>query len=257
MTFIKTAFNSEWKSLGDDNYLHIINIKEIDTELSSLIDESLVTICEGNSDTDIKTIKKRLVALLTPKRGTTLEMGIIAEFFSHLYLTASGFKQEFLFFNLEEGAAKKGFDGYYSRDKETWIFESKSGKITSKNISHHSKINEAYIDLKKKISGDVKNNPWQNAYTHASQIDVESEENIRENLKKLSQDFTNGIHQNINNFNVMPGSTIFLEGTWESIDTASLEPEIKNKTTKYDFKKINIVCINKNSIDLFWDYLES
>ena len=254
MTFVKAAFNSEWKSLGDDNYLHIINIKEIDTELSTLIDKSIVKICEGKSDTDIKTIKKRLVAFLTPKRGTTTEMGAIAEFFSHLYLTAIGFKQEFLFFNLEEGSIKKGFDGYYSLEDEEWIFESKSGKITSNNVSHKSKINEAYSDLQNKISGNVKNNPWQNAYNHASIVG--SVENIRENLKKLSQDFTNGNHPDINNFNVIPGSTIFLEGTWKSIDSASLEPKIKNMITKYKFKKINVVCINKTSIDLFWDYLE-
>ena len=257
MTFKDNAFNSERKDLGDENYLHIINIEEIDAKLASLIDDSIVKICQGNSDTDLCIIKRRLIAFLTPKRGTTTEMGAIAEFFGHLYLNTIGFKQEFLFLNLEEESIKKGFDGYYSLSNEEWIYESKSGSIATENISHRAKIKEAYDDLEKKISGDIKNNPWQNAYLHANLIDVGSASNIRKNLKRLSEEFTRGEHHNISDFNVMPGSTLFLEGAWNCINSVDLEHKIKNLIKNFKFKKINILCVNKTSLNLFWDYLES
>ena len=182
-------------------------------------------------------------------------MGAIAEFFTHLYLSEIGFKQECLFFNLEEGSIKKGFDGYYSKANEEWIYESKSGSINTKNISHRGKIKEAYIDLKKTIAGKKKNNPWQNAYNHASHMDVASASDIRKNLKNLSEDFINGKHHDIKNFNVIPGSTIFLNGNWKCLNSAELEKKIKKMITNFQFKKIHIICVNKKSLDLFWGYL--
>ena len=255
MVIKSNTFNSECKEISNGNYLHLINIEEIDSKLTSLIDKSIVTICEGNTDTDLNIIKKRLIKLLTSKRGTYLEMGTIAEFYTHLYLNEIGFNQEFLFLNLEEGSIKKGFDGYYSLSNEEWIYESKSGSINTKNISHSGKIKEAYDDLKKKISGDAKNNPWQNAYNHASHVDVGSALNVRKNLRKLSEEFIKEEYHDINDFNVIPGSTIFLEGNWESLKPADLENKIKALITTFRFKKISVVCVNKKSLDLFWDYL--
>jgi len=255
MTFKSDTFDVEHKKISSGNYLHLINIEEIDSRLESLIDKSIVTICEGKTDTALNIIKKRLIHLLTTKKGSNLEMGAIAEFFTHLYLNEIGFKQEFLFFNLEEGSIKKGFDGYYSGSNEEWIYESKSGSINTKNISHRNKIKEAYDDLKKKIEGDVKNNPWQNAYSHASQMDVDCALGIRKNLKKFSEDFIKEEYHDIKNFNLIPGSTIFLGGKWECLNSADIENKIKALITKFKFKKIHIVCVNKKSLDLFWDYL--
>ncbi|MCX6159057.1 MAG: hypothetical protein NTY74_13840 [Ignavibacteriae bacterium] len=255
MSITSNVFNAEYKELSSGNYLHLINIEEIDTKLETYIDESIAKICEGNTDINLYTIKKRLIKFLTSKIGTNLEIGAIAEFFTHLYLNEIGFKQEFLFLNLEEESIKKGFDGYYSYLNEEWIFESKSGSISTDKISHKNKIKEAYTDLKDKISGDVKNNPWQNAYNHASHIDVDSSSNIRNNLKILSEEFTNDVTHDIDNFNIIPGSTIFLEGNWESINTTELEIEINKLILKFNFNKINVICVNKKSLSLFWDYL--
>lgn len=255
MAFKSNAFNFECKEISNGNYIHFINIEEIDSELASLIDKSIVTICEGNTDTDLNIIKNRVIKFLTPKKGTVIEMGAIAEFFTHLYLNEIGFKQEFLFLNLEEESIKKGFDGYYSLMNEQWIYESKSGSINTANISHDAKIKESYNDLKKKISGEVKNNPWQNAYNHASHIDVGSVEDVRKNLKKLSEEFIKEEYHDIENFNVIPGSTIFLEGKWECLNSADLENKIKTLITKFKFNKISVVCVNKKSLDLFWNYL--
>jgi len=238
MTFKSNVFNSECKEIGSGNYLHLINIETIDLKLELFIDKSIVTICEGNANTDLNIIKLRLIKYLTPKKGSNTEMGAIAEFFTHLYLNEIGYKQEFLYLNLEEESIKKGFDGYYSFSNEEWIYESKSGSINTNNISHKGKISEAYNDLKKKISGDVKNNPWQNAYNHASQIDVGSDLSIRENLKKLSEEFTLEKFHDVKNFNIMPGSTIFLDHNWECIKTADLEIEIKSLYFKEYFRII-------------------
>jgi hypothetical protein len=256
MLFQSNIFDSECKDLGNDNHLHFINIPILDEEITAHIDASIVSICEGATDTDIATIKQRLIAFLTPKKGSTIEMGAIAEFFGHLYLTEIGFNQEFLFLNLEEGSIKKGFDGYYSLNDEAWIYESKSGSMATGGATHETKISLAYSDLKEKISGNPANNPWQNAYNHASQIDVGTAASIRQNLKALARAFTQGTRHDIASFNIIPGSTLFLEGAWTNIDVDSIAPKLEKLIITFSFSKIHIICINKASIDLFWDYLE-
>tara|TARA_R110002073_G_scaffold84612_7_gene201883 strand:- start:66332 stop:67108 length:777 start_codon:yes stop_codon:yes gene_type:complete len=255
MEFKSEIFNNACLDIGNENHLHLLNIEEIDSRLKTYIDERLVSVCEGASGTNLDLVKERLIDFLKSKKESTLEMGAIAEFFAHLYLTEMGFKQEFLFLNLEEGSIKKGFDGYYSYSDEEWIYESKSGTASTKNISHKNKVNESYNDLKEKISGNVKNNPWHNAYNHASHIDVGSAEDIRKNIKLLSEGFTNKQYYDIKDFNVMPGSTIFLEGNWEEIKSNDLKSEIDKLVENYKYKKINILCINKKSVSLFLDYL--
>lgn len=257
MPFKSSIFKSECRDLGKDNYLHFINIPALDEHVISHIDACVVSICEGDSHTDVATIKQRLKSFLTPKRGTTTEMGAIAEFFGHLYLTEIGFSQEFLFLNLEEGSIKKGFDGYYSREDESWIYESKSGSITSKGSAHESKVTLAYEDLKEKISGNPANNPWQNAYNHASHCDVGSDANLKKSLKNLANDFTRGKRQDISLFNIIPGSTLFLDQAWSDIDANDLAPKLIKQIETFSFKKIHIVCVNKASVNLFWDYLEN
>jgi len=112
MPFKSKNFCVECKKIGDDNYLHMINVEEIDTKLKKLMDDNIVAICEGHTASDLKIIKEELKNYLEPKRNSTLEMGAIAEFFIHLYLNEIGFKQECIFQNLEEGSIKKGFNRY-------------------------------------------------------------------------------------------------------------------------------------------------
>ncbi|WP_319410166.1 hypothetical protein [uncultured Desulfosarcina sp.] len=257
MPFQSNIFNSKCRELGDGNHLHFVNISALDDKITKYIDASIVSICEGAACTDLATIKQRLIAFLTPKKGTTTEMGAIAEFFSHLYLTEVGFNQEFLFLNLEEGSIKKGFDGYYTFDGESWIYESKSGSTKTEKATHDLKVSLAYADLKEKISGNPANNPWQNAYNHACHIDVGTVASIRQNLKSLAKAFTQGARQDIGSFNIIPGSTLFLEEAWSDIDEDDLAPKLVQLIDKFSFKKIRIICVNKASIDLFWDYLES
>ena len=257
MTFKSNSFNVTLQKLTNGNYLHLINIEEIDNKLEKFLDDSITSICEGYTVTNINIVKKRLINFLESKKDSGTEIGAIAEFFTHLYLNEIGFKQEFLFFNLEEGSIKKGFDGYYSLVNEEWIFESKSGSIDSKKISHSGKIKEAYNDLVKTIAGKKKNNPWQNAYNHACHIDVNANVTIRNNLKKLSEEFILQKTHDIKDFNIIPGSTIFLEGKWESLNSKDLNEIFQKKITEFSFNKIQIICVNKKSVDLFWDYLSN
>lgn len=250
-------FNVECKDLGDGNQLHFINIPALDEDITNLIDARIVSICEGSSSTDLATIKRRLTAFLKNKTDEKHVMGAIAEFFGHLYLTEIGFKQECLFLNLEDNAFKKGFDGYYSLNGESWIYESKSGSTATSGVTHESKVSLAYSDLKEKISGNPANNPWQNAYNHASHVDVGADASIRQHLKALADAFVHGTRQDISSFNIIPGSTLFLEGAWSNIDVADLTPKLKQLIESFHFTKIHIVCVHKASIDLFWSYLES
>jgi hypothetical protein len=250
-----SIFNVEVRDINDDAKVHLIHITEIGEVLKKYLDDSIIRICEGATDSTISYIKSRLINYLTPKIDSDLELGSIAEFFAHLYLREQGFNQEFLFMNLEEGSIKKGFDGYYSKNNEEWIFESKSGRSTTAGISHPVKIKGAFDDLSNKVSGGSKNNPWQNAYNHASQIDVGSVLDLRTNLKTFSREYEAGTYHNISDFNVIPGSTIFYFGDWTTIDNNDVTAQLQNWIDRAEFKKFQAICISSMSKDLFWDYL--
>lgn len=255
MAILNKSFSVIGKDLGSDNELFIVDIEDIDEKLKKCLDERFVKICEGNSSSDLNYVKGRLISFLSSKRGSTIEVGAIAEFFIHLYLNEAGFEPQFLFFNLEENSIKKGFDGYYLLSGEEWILESKSGSISTTGLSHKGKVKESYDDLKDKLSGGGTNNPWREAYNHAGHIDVGSSTGILQKIKAFTVEYDKKIFHNINDYNIIPGSTIFLEGNWTTTDHTNLENEIKTLISTFSFKKIKVVCITKKSISLFWDYL--
>lgn len=244
------------KVLSDRFELHVIEIKELDKTIENLIDNFLVSICEGNSNSQLCDVKDSLKKFLETKSEDT-RMGAIAELFIHLYLRANNYKQEFLFRNLEEGSIKKGFDGYFSKDSETFIVESKSGTVTTKGIKHKSKLNEAYNDLNGYITGTSKkstNNPWRNAYNHASHCDVGTLKSIRDQLKLLSDLFEKCTYKDTNEFNIIPCSTIFLDDNWSHIFSNDILTE-NDFITKFNGKSVKAICITKKSIDMFNHYL--
>jgi hypothetical protein len=244
-------------SLGNDNYLHIVEIESISPALGDLINNKIRLITEGNTSTDLAVVKKRLYDYLQKKKGTTIEMGAVAEFMIHVYMNHTGFKQEFLFYNLEERSIKKGFDGYYTINNIEWILESKSGNNSVSGNTHPSKFSEAYADLEKKVKDVDGNNTWRNAYNHACHIDVQSAEDIRKNLKTLADDFDNKTYTKIENLNIVPASTLFLEGIWNVANQSELESQIRASLAAKAFKGIHILCINKKSIELLEIFLNS
>ena len=142
--------------------------------------------------------------------------------------------------------------------------ESKAGSINSKDISHAGKVTLAMNDLSAKVSGRDKsgkkglpNNPWQEAYSHASQYDVGTAANIRKNIKELANDFTNGKFRSIEEFNTMPCGTVFLSGVWSQPDHVLIKRDIEHLSDKLKGKQVHVICVTHRSIDLFIKYIES
>jgi len=242
------------KNINANININIITIENITSEFKLFMDDSLISIYLGNRDIDLLLTKKKLLNFITTKSHNT-QMGAIAEFFIHLYVKSINMKQECLMSNLEEGSIKKGFDGYYSHGDIEWIMESKSGTIDTKGISHQAKISEAYRGLKSLLSGGSTNNPWENAYNHASHRDVNPRDTIIKNIDNFSINFDKGIFYEIKNFNIIPSSTIFYNGVI-FIDIDEILEKLEPLIDTFEFQKLEIICISKNSLDLFIDYLE-
>lgn len=247
-----------FKKLKEGLCLHVLHLKDYDVGFISNIDEKIIRICEGDSESPLDLVKKRLKDFLSTKDKRT-KQGAIAEFFIHLYLNNNNYKPEFIFYNLEESSIKKGFDGFYSKDNQTYIVESKSGSCTSKSISHSAKISEAYQDIVNNLSGKSKkgkNNPWKNAYYHANLIDVGSAKSIRTKIAELREKFDRNIFCNVNDFNIIPCSTIFLDDIWTSQWSDDF---IKNNSilNKISGKNVDVIVVTKKNIKHFEDYLNA
>jgi hypothetical protein len=247
MSLKSTIFKTDIQESSDGNLIHFINIEEIDNNIEEFIEEQIVSIWDGNNGSPIDVVKIEISNYLKTKSEDIIK-GSIAEFIVHLYLKSYGFSQECLFKNLEEGSIKKGFDGYYTYSNEEWIMESKSGSINTTGISHKAKINEAYNDLKSKIEGKATNNPWSNAYSHA--VLAGTTKDIIKNIKNLSNNYVNKTYPDIKKLNIIPSSTIFYEGKWDASTTLSNHKVISDQNEKFDYCKINVICINKKSIDV-------
>lgn len=256
MPKVKTQpFEYARKQLPNDNILYIVRIREISPILKSFIDEKIGKICDGKGPHDLAIIKRRLLKFLNDKKNSTLETGAIAEFFVHLFLNSRRLQPQFIFFNLEEGSVKKGFDGYYISDGEDWICESKSGHYKAPKITHVGKVKEAYMDLHTKLSGKTSNNSWRNAYRHA--IQVGGKKGLQKKMRALSDEYDQGQYHKIDDFNIIPCGTVFLSGKWQHFDGDVITQEVKTAISKFRFKKIRIICLTKISKQIFLDYLNS
>ena len=250
---MENSFTVTVKNINENVNINIITIESMSSDFKSFMDDSLISIYLGNRTIDLSLAKQKLFNFLATKSLNT-QMGAVAEFFIHLYVRTLSMKQECLMSNLEEGSIKKGFDGYYSKGDDEWIMESKSGTIDTPTIAHHAKISEAYRGLKSLLSGGSTNNPWENAYNHASHRDTNSSETIIKNIENFSNDFDRGTFYEIKNFNIIPTSTIFYNGVM-SVDSDEILEKIETLVDTFEYKKLEIICISKKSLDLFIDYL--
>jgi hypothetical protein len=260
---MERVFVTHTEDLNENTVLTVLNFSELSDELTSLLDENLVSICEGEfSTSSLENVKRRIAELFANKKSkipgeySNWEMGAVAELFIHLYIKTIGLRQECMYFNLEDKSAKKGFDGYYSEDSVHWIMESKSGAIRTKGNSHGTKLKEALSDLKEKFTGEgSQNNPWREAYNHASQIDVGSPESIRKYIKSLATEYTNGVFHEPSEFNVIPCSTLYFEEEefTTSGDISLLAAEVMSDS---EYKKGHFICVSSKSVGIFKEYLK-
>jgi hypothetical protein len=234
--------------------LRIIDMPELDAELRRTLDQHIVQVCEGNSGADAVSVKQRIRDFLATKTFET-QIGAIAEFIIHVYLNWTGMKQECLFFNLEEGSIKKGFDGVYTQELKTWILESKSGSIATSGICHSAKVREAYNDLEGKIAGRQSNNPWRNAYNHASHIDVAASRTLRDLVRELADSFDQKTFSSIAEFNVIPSSTIFLNGDWADLVDERVVSRVTDFAESLPDHSVVFLCATLVSVDSFFEYL--
>ncbi len=226
-------------------------VLDIDEEnVQEIIANNVVSICEGSAETDLETIKIKLKDYLKPKT-IKQKRGAIAEFYVHLFLKSLGYKQNFLFLNLEENSIKKGFDGYYTYNCDEWIVESKSGI----NTTHQNKIKEAYSDLEKKLTTKEKNNPWENAYNHAAHIAVAAEKTIIEKLKKLSNDYIKNIHLPLTDFNLMPCGTVFDHDASTDVIKNTIFEQVKTAIDSMKYKKLCVIAISNRSYNAFLKFI--
>lgn len=262
---MKTIFNANViEILKDKLTFHFINIDNYDVAFKSFINSKIVSIYDRTfDDKDVELVKIQIKEWLDEKNGDeNKKAGFVAEFMCHLYINHINFEQHFLFANLEEkGSMKKGFDGLYKLEDEMWIYESKSSIATTTTANHNSNIGEAYRDVKAKLNGTKTNkfgnpiSPWENAVHHAEIAKIKNNKTLIENLKEFRKRFIKKDFENIKNFNVIPSSTIFLEDRYSVIDNDDLKDKLEKLIKKYNYNKMNVLCINKQSVNDFIGYI--
>jgi len=253
-------FNFKKTKLNNKGTLYTVNIENYNKEFSNFMDEKIVSIClPDNTKYDLSTIKKKILKFLNSKneqsdgKANTIVVGYICEFIIHLFFSHLGFKQEFQFLNLEDGGAmKKGFDGVYSNKKIDWYLESKSGGC---DYDHKDKIKLGYKDLIEKFSGKAQNNPWFNALNHTKI--VKSKKSLVDKIESLSYNFDNEIFVKIDDFNIIPCSTIIFENQWKELNINEIKIMVNNLISGFNYSSIIVVCINKKSLTHFKAYLKS
>ncbi|WP_298117126.1 hypothetical protein [Flavobacterium sp.] len=249
-------FNETVIELDKKTTLNFINIEYYSEDVLKVIKKDICKIWNGdNEEDDFPTVKIELQDWFKNKKDDRLIYGFVSEFICHLYLRNKNHEQHFLFRNLEEKGPKKGFDGLYLNENEFWIYESKS-TLPNTLSNHNENISLSYNDVKKKIEGEnTTNNPWKNAIIHANNYSINRNKSLVENIKSYSKDYVNKVYHNISNFNIIPSSTIYMYDKWELIDVDDLKKKIELLVKKYNARKINVICINKKSIEDFLKFI--
>lgn len=225
----------------------IKNITELTKKDETYIVENLVEISKGrNSNYDLHTIVVKILQFLEKQTEKT-RYGAISEFFVLKTLKEEKFEQEYCFRNLEENSIKKGFDGVFLKKNELWLMESKSTKINS----HGTNIDKAYNGIKNQIEGNTENDPWENAVNHAKA--AESKKDLIEKLTELSKQHTLGKFSELQNSNIILGSTVIKNNIDSSVlDKNNLMKCIENHVSKKEI----LVSVNLSSEKHFIELLE-
>lgn len=253
-------FNNSQIIVSDRITLNFLSIDDYSADLLDKIKEEIVKIWDGDlSDDDLKYVKSQMQSFFQDKqKDQEKKLAFVAEFMCHLYLRGIGFNQYSVLKNLEEiKAPKKGFDGLYELGGEMWLVECKSA-MPATVTNHNNKVGEAYRDIKNKIEKtsqkDNENNPWENAKNHFLHTEKKNQTLLKD-IKDLKGLFVAGSKIQIEKFNIIPCSTIYLGDKWCHIDCADLQPKLERLLKRYNAKSINVVCINKKSVEDFLKFI--
>ncbi len=235
----------------DEDKIVYIDIDSIDLEFEKMIDSYIVDICYNDDNFSIKKVKKRIKKFMD-RGDLDRKIGLVAEFFIHLFLNSIDLKQECLFFNLEEDSFKKGFDGVYKdADDTVWFMESKSGNVNT--CTHKIKIQEAYRDLKNKFSNETSNDPWINAYNHLKCVDPT--DSLLDKFIELSEDFDDGRKHDISEYNIIPCGTVFDDKNTH-FKSDEIIKDIENYFYSRKYNRLFSICVTQRMLKEFERYLD-
>ncbi|TWP28069.1 hypothetical protein ETU08_10165 [Apibacter muscae] len=259
LKMIRVFKDSKFK-ISENFSLHFINIETYSSDLINLIKSEIVKVWDGDlSEYELSLVKNQIKRFFKEKTENQ-NYGFVAEFICHLYLRYIGFQQYSVLKNLEEiKAPKKGFDGLYEKDGIVWLIESKSASPNRKTfVTHKNKVAEAYRDLKDKLekntSDENKNNPWENAKSHFLYTQ-KKDDSIFKHINRLSISYEKQDIMKIDDFNVIPCSTIYLDKDYCEINNVELEKSLKSLLNRYKAKNMSVLCINKKDIKCFINFI--
>lgn len=242
----------EYKN-GND-IITVIDIDSIDPFLENLIDKHIADIVYGKTVSKyLQGIAKSYIKQFISKSDRNRKIGAVSEFFVHLYLIYCGLEQYSIFKNLEEKSFPKGFDGVYKDSSgDVWFVESKSGDFAEK-ITHQNKVEEAYDDLKKKLSNNSDGDPWTNAIYHM--VCIESDDTLLEEFALLAQKYMAGEKLDLKERNISPCGTIF-DDTGTKYDSSVISHDLFASFTGKEYRKLYSLCITNRALKQFEEYLD-
>lgn len=238
--------------------LILVHVGEIDERFKHFLNDNLTSICKGEYHiNDFKYVKSQLREFFEGKKSDENKMmGSVSELYAHLFFKYIGYSNKFVYLNLEENSMKKGFDGYFVKDEEQWILDSKSGNHESQGISHRAKILEAHRSAKKQVTGQSENNPWENAFNHANNGDVRANDSLLKIIRQYSNKYMDEDYVLPNNLNVILASTIFWFDQWQEKLIGSLLETLKDIEQNFEFAKVIMFCCDHKTYEDFMKYLE-
>ncbi|NHI69172.1 hypothetical protein [Lactococcus garvieae] len=231
----------------------VVDIEDFSDEEKQYISEKLVEICKGASSSYPASVVAQKLLEQFKKASDKNKNGLSAEFLQAIILRNQGFSQKYLFSNLEENSAKKGFDGFYMFNGDNWILESKSSFIqTAHQNKHKTTIDRSYRGIVEMVSGNTSNDPWENAANHV-QIADNANKSLLKKLEDLSVDYMNNRFQRIDDLRIIVGSTVVSDSiSLIEKDTESIQKYITNHQAKEEL----IVVVNYKHIELLFAVLE-
>jgi len=245
--------------------LHVLSLEKLDDDFFEILDKEIIKICFGKTPRDLSAVKKRVLKLIN--KGGNFKKGIVSELLMILYLTSKGYKQEFLFLNLEEESFKKGLDGLYSKNNKHYVFESKSGdRITKKSKTQffNDKIKLALKGLENSTTGKNENT-WNNALSH---VQLASDDKaLIDKIISLADDLENEKFEKFEKekFNVIPAGTLFFDNCltdWKNLEVKDLDTVDTNYLSSLvtEYKSLNVILFSKKnlseSVKLFKKHLK-